>query len=595
LNRDKPFDQFVIEQIAGDLLPNPTVDQLVATGFHRNTASNFEGGIDFEQYRNEAVADRVATTGSVFLGLSLGCARCHDHKYDPVTQREFYQFFAYFNNTDEITTQAERDEFNRPILPLPTAADKQRLAEHEKQLAALNREVVLYAKAVAARPPAPQADTAEPDKGDPALRDLSRMLSYVRRGRPPVTSTLIMRELPEPRSAYIHLGGEFTRKGAPVSPGTPAFLEPKLQGGTRLDLARWMVDARNPLTARVTVNRMWQAYFGKGLVETENDFGRMGSKPTHPALLDWLATEFMDAKWSQKAIHRAIVTSAAYRQSSQQRPDLEERDPYNNKLARQSRIRLEAEILRDNALTASGLLNGKVGGRSVHPPIPVGALSTTQVRKVWPTAFGPDRYRRGLYTFAYRSSLHPGLGLFDAPDGTLSCTRRVRSNSPLQALTLLNDTTSTEFARALSNRILEEAPANDRARIEHGYLLAIGRKPSQSETDRLLRFLALQRDEYHSDLSAAKALLGGEGDQRAIAEAEEGAGARAGGPQSAGGQAVGERQFVEALKQLALGADLAEKRAAELNAMPPAELRDRAAWTAVSRVLLNLDDFVTRN
>jgi hypothetical protein len=423
LNRDQPFDEFVIEQIAGDLLPNPTTDQLVATGFHRNTPSNVEGGIDFEQYRNEAVADRVATTGAALLGLTLGCARCHDHKYDPISQREYYQIFAYFNSTDEITQESERNEFRRPVLELPTPEEKAAVAEWEKELTALNRELVEYVRSLAAKP---AADAATPRHRDPGLLQFEGKLRALARQRPYVTSTLIMRELPAPRESYIHLGGDFTRRGIAVHPAAPASIAPKLEGGNRLDFARWLVDRRNPLTARVAVNRIWQAYFGKGLVETEDDFGAMGSKPTHPELLDWLAVRFMDGAWSQKAIHRLIVTSAAYRQSSQQRPDLEERDPGNTLLARQSRLRMEAEIIRDASLAVSGLLNPSLGGPSVFPPIAAGGMQGTQVQKAWPTAAGPDRYRRGIYAFRFRSPLHPALGVFDTPDGAAACAPTVR-------------------------------------------------------------------------------------------------------------------------------------------------------------------------
>jgi hypothetical protein len=591
LHRDQPFDQFVVEQIAGDMIPGAAVEQIVATAFHRNTASNYEGGIDFEQYRNEAVADRVAVTGGAFLGLTLGCARCHDHKYDPLTQREFYQIFAYFNNTDEITTEAERYDFNRPILKVPTPQEELDHRAWKSEFSAVNRELALKVRELAAKPAA--ADDP-PKHRDPELTRLLAKYRGARRREPPMTSVLVMRELPEPRPAYIHLGGEFTRPGASVSPATPAVLAPALRGGTRLDFAKWLVDPRNPLTARVTVNRMWQAYFGKGLVETESDFGLMGARPTHPELLDWLATEFIARGWSQKAMHRLIVTSAAYRQSSRQRPELDERDPYNNLLARQSRLRVEAEIARDCGLAASGLLNPAIGGPSVYPPIPMGALAVTQVRKLWPTSFGPNRYRRGLYTFSYRSNLHPGLGMFDAPDGTQSCTRRVRSNSPLQALTLLNDTAFVEFARALGERLAGDAAA-DRARIERGFLLAVGRKPRDDEYDRIMRFVALQRDLYRSDPAAARALLGGDGDIRAIQEAEEGAKGRPGGPQSAGGRIAGERALAEAQAELKVGRAKAAERAALVAALDPVTLGERAAWTAVARVLLNLDDFVTRN
>jgi hypothetical protein len=331
-------------------------------------------------------------------------------------------------------------------------------------------------------------------------------------------------------------------------------LSSKPVSGTRLDMARWLVSPENPLTARVTVNRIWQYYFGKGIVETESDFGLMGAKPSHPELLDWLALEFMSRGWSQKAVHKLIVMSAVYRQSSKQRPEVEEVDPYNKQLARQERMRLEAEIIRDAALQASGLLATKVGGPSVYPPIPPGAMAVTQVKREWPTATGPDRYRRGMYTFFYRSAPHPGLGLFDAPDATSSCTRRVRSNSPLQALTLLNDEAFLELARALAKRVLKEAPVDDGGRIEHAFLLAMGRKPSAAERERLSRFLSVQRDEFQSDPTAASLLV------------------------------IKEQVFDSSPG----GAMIAEE------SINPKQIPELAAWTALSRVLFNLDDFMTR-
>jgi hypothetical protein len=593
LNRDQPYNQFVIEQVAGDMLPDPTVDQLVATGFHRNTGSNFEGGIDFEQYRNEAVADRVATTGAAFLGLTLGCARCHDHKYDPVSQREFYQIFSYFNNTDEISTEAERNDYRRPVLEVPTPEEAKALADYRKELAAVNLEIVEYIRKLAAAPDAPAG--GPPKFRDPGLVQLQGKMRTLQRRKPFVTSTLIMRELPQPRQAYIHLGGDFTRRGINVSPAAPAAIAPKLEGGTRLDFAKWLVDPRNPLTARVTVNRMWQQYFGKGIVDTENDFGLMGSKPSHPELLDWLAVRFMEGGWSQKAIHRLIVTSAAYRQSSRARTDLAERDPDNTLLARQSRFRVEAEIMRDAALAASGLLNPAMGGPGVYTPVPSGAMQGTQVQKAWPTSFGPDRYRRGLYTFTFRSLQHPALGLFDAPDGAASCTRRVRSDSPLQALTLLNDTAFVEAARALAKRLAKEGGTADRQRVEYGFLVAMGRQPSTVETDRLLQFLALQRDEFATDASAAKLILGGAGDAKVIREAEEVATMQGTGAQSPEGRDAGIRAVARGKIEIAAAKADAAKRAAEVDAMDPKDVRELAAWTSLSRVLLNLDDFLNRN
>jgi hypothetical protein len=339
-----------------------------------------------------------------------------------------------------------------------------------------------------------------------------------------------------------------------VKPGVPGVLAAKPVSGNRLELAKWLVDPGNPLTARVTVNRMWQAYFGKGIVETESDFGLLGAAPTHAELLDWLATEFVTRGWSQKAMHRLMVTSATYMQSSKARAELAEIDPYNKLLARQARFRLEAEILRDSALASSGLLAPKIGGPSVYPPIPEGALAVTQVKREWPTATGPDRFRRGVYTFFFRSAPHPGLGLFDAPDATSSCTRRIRSNSPLQALTLLNDESFLEFARALGKRVLEEAPGNDGERIEHAFLLALGRKPNPAERERLLRYLAVQRDEFRSDVTAASHLV---------------------------------------IKEEVFDTSPGGKQASE-ESVDPKLVPEWAAWTSVARVLFNLDDFLTR-
>jgi hypothetical protein len=318
------------------------------------------------------------------------------------------------------------------------------------------------------------------------------------------------------------------------------------------------MDPENPLTARVTVNRMWQALFEKGLVETESDFGAMGAAPTHPALLDWLATEFISRGWSQKSMLKLIVMSATYGQSSQRRPDLEETDPYNRLLARQSRMRLEAEIIRDSALAASGLLTSTIGGPSVYPPIPEGAMAGTQILRPWPTDVGPARYRRGMYTFFFRQSPAPSLVLFDAPNTAETCTRRNRSNTPLQALTLLNDQAFLEFAVGLAKRTLAEAPAEDRKRLEHAFLLTLQREPQPNEIDRLATFLAQQRDQFETNPTSAMKLLASY--------------------TPASVSTTGRRR----------------RAGAERSAVSPEQTTELAAWTAVSRVLLNLDNFMTR-
>jgi hypothetical protein len=322
-----------------------------------------------------------------------------------------------------------------------------------------------------------------------------------------------MEELKTPRKSFILTKGDFTRPGLPVTPGVPSILPPlkttKAPGQlNRLDLARWLEDPRNPLTARVIVNRIWQQYFGKGLVETENDFGTQGSRPTHPLLLDWLACEFMNPSapgvkpWSMKHIHRLIVTSATYRQSSRNRKDLETSDPGNRLLAHQSRLRLDAEIVRDAALEASGLLCEKLGGPPVYPPQPDGVMNLGQVKRPWKVSKGEDRYRRGIYTHYWRATPHPALAVFDAPDSFSTCTRRLRSNTPLQALILLNDAQFYEFATALADRVLAD-PAD--TRLDKLFRYCVARHPTPQERQRLSEFLQLQTEESEKEKWTAMA------------------------------------------------------------------------------------------
>ena len=484
-NKDMPFDRFVTEQLAGDLLPNPTTEQLIATGFHRNTPSNYEGGIDFEQYRVEAVADRVSTTGAAFLGLTIGCARCHDHKFDPISQREFYQLFAIYNNIDEVDKEADRKDHNKPFLVIGTDEEKAAFAAWEKEFYKIEGDVRKLEDRVV---------------GDPSLeaqlKATRQSLTEHRKKRPKLLRTMIMRELDQPRASYIHLGGDFTRKGAAVEPGVLGVLNPLDTGGkraTRLDLANWLMDKRNPLTSRVTVNRMWQKYFGRGIVDTEADFGTQGDRPTHLELLDWLALQFQESGWSQKAVHRLIVTSAAYRQDSVARPDLAKADPDNRLLGRQARLRLDAEIIRDASLVASGLFAAEVGGPSVYPPLPPGANNVTQVKREWLTSTGDARYRRAMYTFFQRSAAHPGLLVFDAPDASVTCTRRIRSNTPLQALISMNDEASIEFAEALGKQ-MRDSGTTDADHVRGGWVRTMGREPRADEVDRLVRLAQTRRD-----------------------------------------------------------------------------------------------------
>ncbi|MCI0460228.1 MAG: PSD1 and planctomycete cytochrome C domain-containing protein [Gemmataceae bacterium] len=568
LNRDLPFDRFAIEQLAGDLLPGATLEQKTATGFHRNTLTNREGGTDKEQFRVEAVVDRVNTTAKVFLGMTLGCAQCHDHKYDPFSQREYYQLFAFFNSDDEVdlpaalpgedaSYRAAKAAFDRKKADLQAAVTRYRqeqlpaaLDQWERSLTPEARKK-LPAAVVAALAISPdqrnekqtQALLNHYGQTDAPLAKLTKSVTAHERNAPklPVVPTLA---LGPGRKTHVLLRGDFLRPGVGVQPGTPGVLPPlaasRTAAANRLDLARWLVAPDNPLTSRVIVNWVWQRYFGRGLVATLEDFGTQGERPSHPELLDYLAGEFMRRGWGLKDLHRLIVTSATYRQSSRSRPGLRQRDPLNVLLARQSRQRLEAEILRDNALAASGLLHRAVGGPSVKPPQPAGISELTYAGAAkWVESKGADRYRRGLYTWFQRTSPHPMLMTFDAPDGVLSCVRRERSNTPLQALTLLNDTVFVECAQGLARRVLTEKAGTITGRIEYAFRLCLARRPDA-------RALSALGELYHDLLAEARANP---------TEA-----ARLIGPARPG------------------GTDAAEV----------------AAWVGLARTLLNLDEFVTR-
>jgi len=459
LNDDLPFDRFTIEQLAGDLLPNATKSQLIASAFHRNTLINQEGGSDREQFRVESVIDRVNTTGAVWLGLTVGCAQCHTHKFDPITHREYYQLFAFFNNTEDANDTG------------PTVEVKQ-------------YEVLDNAPAEAA---------------------------------PRTGKLMVMRELAKPRPTLILTRGDFTRPDKEVGELTPDVLskvKPALPDPTsrrnRLDLAKWLVDPANPLTSRVTVNRTWMRYFGRGLVETEEDFGTQGSPPTHPDLLDDLSRRFIEDGWSMKSLHRLIVTSETYRRSSMARPDLADLDPRNLLLARQSRLRLDAEIIRDAALSASGLFSPVIGGPGVFPPQPEGIYAFTQNRKSWQTSSGPDRFRRAMYTVFYRSAPYPLLSTFDAPDFQTVCTHRVRSNTPLQALTIANDPAFLEIAQGLAARLLRDVPGELEPRILRACQLTLCREPSHEELAILSSYVRQQSEDFSQDETAARALLSDE-------------------------------------------------------------------------------------
>jgi mono/diheme cytochrome c family protein len=707
VNRDLPFDQFTIEQLAGDLLPNATPEQKLATAFHRQTLTNTEGGVDQEQFRVEATFDRTETTGSVWLAHTVGCARCHTHKYDAITQREYYQLFAFFNNADETKTTvatsatAEQDyerknaahaaklrkltakvavererltarlyDWEKEIAPRLAAAEGAKARPEPIEIDSVSSEADVEFqrlddgswlattegaptdtyKIVADLPPgvisglrlevlpdeslpkngpgrakdgnfvlskfsveakgetvgvhSPEADFSQAtfpvatalegraDKGwgiapkagaahhadfqlvrpleggqritislahlyakgkytigrfrlvalvgetpesiapktvrnfiaigsekwtndtkdalvewleqvDPAASRVAAELAAAKAAAPPppVLDVRIFTERKQPRETKVLHRGEFLQPGEPVGPGTLAVLPPiAARGGQspdRLDLARWLVNETNPLTPRVIVNQFWMQLFGEGLVRTAGDFGVRGEKPSHPELLDWLASEFMVRHWSRKQLLRLIMTSATYRQRSEVRPELAETDPLNLLLARQNRLRVEGEIVRDLHLAASGLLAPKIGGPSVFPPMPpeIAALSYANNFK-WTDAQGEDRYRRGMYTFFKRTAPHPDLTTFDCPDANLTAVKRTVSNTPLQALTTLNAQSFAEAAAALAKRVLAEPLADDRARLTRAFRLALVRPPLDRELTALRDLLTKARRHY---------------------------------------------------------------------------------------------------
>ncbi len=774
---DMPFDQFTLEQLAGDLLPQATPLQKIASAFHRNTLINQEGGVDNEQFRHESVIDRVNTTGAVWLGLTVACAQCHTHKYDPIDHREYYELSAFFNSGSDVNntgatvavlpgevlgtpaspTDNERmqrrqqweqqllaqwervesaqtavtnpqwrqvpwsqDELDRGAgtvqgdaarfelladgsllvvgkadpnaeyrLQLTDAAMGQiagetngvrtiggvrfRVLTHESlprkgpgtagngnfiltdfQLLVGGKPVrAAYATADHSQPdyPVTAAIDGDPQSGwainvaagesgaskpvmnadheaifafDPpvdlpagaevvlALRhdrnanyligrlavDVSaqqpsrtaaevdgellaalkrpagkrntaqrkRVLDGLRAAFPNhaedfveenAASLMVMAELPQRRETFISLRGDFLRPDrelGPLAPGGFAAIQPSLPADdqrTRIDLAQWLTSPQNPLTPRVTVNRVWMRYFGLGLVETEEDFGTQGTPPSHPELLDWLASSFQKNDFSMKALHRLIVTSSTYRQASYHRPELEDLDPRNRLLARQNRVRFDAEVVRDAALAASGELQRTVGGPSVHPPQPDGVYAFTQTQKRWVADRGGDRFRRAMYTEFFRSAPYPLFTTFDAPDFQTVCTRRNRSNTPLQALTVANDEAFVELARAMALRVLRESPADS---LDYAFLLTLSRHPRPDEQAILQTFVQDLIDDFAAaNNQEVAAWLGSAADEFRAVLADD------------------------------LSADQREQ-----------QLRHAAAIVALCRTLLNTDNFITR-
>jgi mono/diheme cytochrome c family protein len=497
-NRNLPYDRFTIEQLAGDLLPGATLEQRIATAFHRNTMTNTEGGTDDEEFRAAAVKDRVDTTMQVWMGLTMGCAKCHSHKFDPITQQEYYRFYAFFNQTAD---NDQPDE--RPTIATPTAEQQQqnrridgRIAELKKQLAAPSLAAVRAVR----RTPIPVESLA-----------LLGEIGTLEKSRPVVPRVPVMVELPanQRRQTHLQIKGSFLNPGEPVEPGAPAAFQPlpKDAPPNRLAVAKWLLDADNPLTARVAVNRYWAALCGAGLVETEEDFGTQGEMPSHPELLDWLATEYVRLGWDTKAFMKLMVMSATYRQSSKVTPEALAKDPRNRLLSRGPRFRLEAEMVRDQALILSGLLSRKMHGPSVYPPQPPGLWQAAfNGQRTWPASKGEDRYRRGLYTFWRRTVPYPSLAAFDATSRETCTMRRIRTNTPLQAFVTLNDPVYVECAQALARRIVKEGGTTTEERARFGLRLCLCRPPSAEQVQRVMDLFQAEYAHYRQDAKAALAL-----------------------------------------------------------------------------------------
>ncbi len=539
LNKNMPFDQFTIEQLAGDLLPGATLRQKIATGFNRNHMLNGEGGRIAEESRVEYVVDRVNTTSTVWLGLTVACAQCHDHKYDPIAQKDFYRLYAFFNNIAESGSVDRRNSTAAPVVEVPNAEQKARMVELTQTIARLEGELRgldaklrpgqeqwertartggMTADLVAVlRTPrgerSPRGTKALTDfylANAPERKSLQGRLDATRKAlngvKNSVLITMVMEERTQPRETFVLVRGQYDKYGEKVTAGIPASLPqlPKGASNNRLGFAKWLVDRSNPLTARVAVNRAWQLFWGTGLVKTAEDFGSQGDAPSHPELLDWLATEFA-RNWDVKALHRLIVTSAAYRQSSRLAPALLERDPDNRLLARGPRMRLNSFVLRDQALVLSRLLVEKRGGPPVRPYQPQGIweeMSFGFIRYV--QDHGENLYRRSLYTF-WRRSVGPTT-LFDTSPRQVCTVRLPRTNTPLHALVLMNDTTYVEAARVWAERLMKQGKT-PRERLSFAFRAATGRRPTAVEESILERGFERVLRQYRADRPAALKLV----------------------------------------------------------------------------------------
>ncbi len=465
-NENMPYDKFVKWQLAGDLLPEPSMEQLLATGFNRNHKITQEGGVIDEEYRVEYVADRTHTTGTIFLGLTMECARCHDHKYDPLTQKDYFEMFAFFNNVPEQGVIPYGDESKAPKPKIKMSVD-----------------------------------------------DASRMLPFITELKDlDSLEFMIMEDMKEGRQAYILGRGQYDNHQDSVSAGTPSFLPGMTDNlpRNRLGFAEWLISPENPLTARVAVNRIWQSLFGTGIVSTPDDFGNQGALPTHPELLDWLAVEFRESGWNVQGMQKLIMMSAVYRQKSVASEEHLERDPENQLLARGPRYRLPAELIRDNALAVSGLLVKKLGGPSVKPYQPEGLWAETtslQGLRRYVIDSGDKLYRKSLYTFWKRTLPPPAMMTFDAAARDLCSVKRQKTSTPLQALVLLNDPQIIEASRVFAEKLLKNEALEDTDKLKHAFRKITSRLPDEQETQLLHQILADNIEKFSGAEEDTKAFL----------------------------------------------------------------------------------------
>jgi hypothetical protein len=593
-NDNQPFDQFTIHQVAGDLVPDANQETRVGSGFNRLLLTTEEGGAQAKDYEARMLTDRVRAIGAAWLGQTTGCAQCHDHKFDPFKTRDFYALGAFFADIKEPIIGHPEDG-----MIVGTSGEKERLAELDAALAEAKKkfdaivpqldtaqqqweaDIVAYSVTLPELAADAKATDAEKNTAkqvaaslakEPAKRDgndKNRLRDYFRAKATklfqaerdglakaekerkefydPLVKCLVSVHAETPRTVRILPRGNWMDEtGEVVKPALPAYLpQPAIEGRepNRLDLAQWLVSRDNPLTARVVMNRLWRQFFGTGLSKVLDDLGAQGEPPVNPELLDWLACEFMDSKWNMKHMVRTIVTSDAYKQTSVATPQLVAADPYNRELARQSTFRVDAELVRDAALSVSGLLVRTIGGPSVKPYQPDGYWENLNFPvRTYPNDTGEKQYRRGLYTWWQRSFLHPSMLAFDAPSREECCAERNRSNIPQQALVLLNDPSYVEAARSLAARILKECSGSSEERMAWAWRQVLQRLPRVEEMETVMPLLRKHIEQYKADPAAAESLL-----------------------------------------------------KTGLTAVPTdVDKSELAAWTHVSRVLLNLHETITR-